>query len=59
MGYYWSQERVEQEISRLVGEAFDSALRVKREEQLSLRLAAAVLAVKRLAAAAGLRGMHA
>jgi glutamate dehydrogenase/leucine dehydrogenase len=59
MGYYWPAERVTHDVRDLVGQAFDHAMKISTEEAIPLRLAAAVLAVKRLAAAAGLRGAHA
>ena len=58
MGYYWTAQRVEQEVSRIVGQAFDSAMQIKRERRTPLRLAAAVLAVQRVAEAARMRGMY-
>lgn len=59
MGYYWSPERMQQEVSQIVSRAFDQAMEIAREESIPLRLAAAVLAVKRIVQAARLRGIYA
>jgi glutamate dehydrogenase/leucine dehydrogenase len=59
MGYYWPAERMQEEVREIVGRAFENAMEIARSEALPLRLAAAVLAVRRLAAAATLRGVYA
>ena len=59
MGYYWSVPRVQGEVREIVGRAFDSAMEIAVEEKIPLRLAAAILAVKRMARAAELRGVYA
>lgn len=59
MGYYWVADRMQEEVSQIVGRAFDQAMEIAKKESISLRLAAAVLAVKRVVTAAGLRGVYA
>lgn len=59
MGYYWTAERVQDEVREIVGLTFANAMEIARQEHIPLRLACAVLAVKRLAKAASLRGVYA
>lgn len=59
MGYYWTAERIQQEVRDIVGGAFDAAMEIAAAEHIPLRLASAVLAVRRLAKAAELRGVYA
>jgi glutamate dehydrogenase/leucine dehydrogenase len=59
MGYYWPADRLREEVCDIVGHGFDSAMKVSTEKRIPLRLAAAVLAVERLAAVVGLRGTYA
>jgi glutamate dehydrogenase/leucine dehydrogenase len=58
VGYYWSGDRLRQEVCDLVGQGFDRAMKIAVEEAIPLRLAAAVLAVKRLAEVVRLRGAY-
>jgi glutamate dehydrogenase/leucine dehydrogenase len=58
MGYYWPAEQVRRDVCDLVGQAFDAAMQVAEADAIPLRLAAAVVAVKRLAAAVRLRGAY-
>lgn len=58
-GYYWAHERVHGEMQKIIGSAFDSVMALARKNSASMRLAAAVLAVGRIARAAELRGVYA
>jgi len=58
-GYYWGPELLQKEVENVVGKAFDSVLNISQKEKIPFRLAAAILAVKRLSSAAGLRGIYA
>lgn len=58
-GYYWPADRMQEEVSRIVGKAFDGAIELMKKESIPLRLAAAIVAVKRVAKAAKLRGLYA
>ncbi len=59
MGYVWDAERVEQALAQLLEQAFDTAVKTAQREQIPLRLAAAVLAVKRIVQASTMRGAYA
>jgi glutamate dehydrogenase (NAD(P)+) len=59
MGYYWTAERMDEEVTNIVGRAFDKALDIAVRDSIPLRLAAATLAVKRVADTARLRGVYA
>jgi len=58
MGYYWKEPRVTREIQRLVGRAFDECSKVMEEEDIPMRLAASVCALRGIVRAAELRGSH-
>jgi glutamate dehydrogenase (NAD(P)+) len=58
MGYYWPEESVRQDVCDIVGRGFDGAMKIAVEDSIPLRLAAAVVAVKRLAAVVRLRGAY-
>lgn len=58
-GYYWTEEMLNSEIVQIVGRAFDNVVSIMKEEKVPMRTAAAMLAVKRVATAAGLRGIYA
>lgn len=59
LGYYWPVERTQNEVRDVVGSAFEGSMEIARSGLIPLRLASAVLAVKRLAKAAELRGVYA
>lgn len=58
-GYYWTEERNRDEISKIVDKAMDEVIEISSNEKIPLRLAAAVIAVKRISKAASLRGVYA
>jgi glutamate dehydrogenase (NAD(P)+) len=58
IGYYWPADRLRGDVRDIVGQAFDSAMQIAGEEKIPLRLAAAVLAVRRLATVVRLRGAY-
>lgn len=58
-GYYWLPEKINADIKRILSDAFDKTMELSKKNSLSLRLAAAVLAVQRVARAAELRGVYA
>ena len=58
-GYYWLPEKVNSEIQNIISNAFDKTMEQSKKHSISMRLAAAVLAVQRIAKAAELRGVYA
>ena len=54
--YFWKLERINKELKRILVEAFEEVYKVSKERKISLRTAAYVLAVSRIAKAIELRG---
>jgi len=54
--YFWKLERINKELKRILVEAFEEVYKVSKERNISLRTAAYVLAVSRIAKAIELRG---
>lgn len=55
--YYWDLERVNKELKRIMLNAFDSVWDLAQEKSVSLRSAAYIIAVSRVAKAIELRGI--
>lgn len=55
--YFWELERVNDELRKIIVKAFENVWKVANEEDLSLRTAAYVIAVNRVAKAIELRGL--
>lgn len=58
-GYYWLPEKVNLEIQKIIDNSIDKTMELSKNHSISMRLAAAVLAVQRIARAAELRGVYA
>jgi glutamate dehydrogenase (NAD(P)+) len=54
----WDAERVDRELKEVMHAAFDAILEARKEFETDLRTAAFVVAIRRVAEAARLRGMH-
>jgi glutamate dehydrogenase/leucine dehydrogenase len=55
-GYYWEEEEVNQKLQRIMSEAFGQVWEIHKQKNVNLRLAAYILALKRVADAISLRG---
>jgi glutamate dehydrogenase (NAD(P)+) len=55
--YYWSEERVNQELKEIITRAFEETYKISMKEQVNMRIAAYMLAVGRVASALKLRGI--
>jgi len=55
--FRWSAERVDQELTRLMGSAYDAVAATAIEHQTSIRTAAFMVAIRRVARAMELRGV--
>lgn len=55
--FRWTAERVDTELTRIMGAAYDHVSRTAAERRVSLRTAAFVVAIQRVAAAVQLRGV--
>ena len=57
-GYYWGEEEVEQKEKDAMKKAFDAIYKIKEEYNVSMREAAYMHSIKRVAAAMKLRGWY-
>jgi glutamate dehydrogenase (NAD(P)+) len=55
--YFWDLERINKELKRIILEAFEEVYKLHKEREISLRTAAYVIAVQRIATAIELRGI--
>ncbi len=55
--YFWNIERIYRELKKILIEAFENVYRISKERNVSLRTAAYILAISRVAKAIELRGI--
>ena len=55
--YFWKLERINEELKRIIIEAFEETYKISKERNFSLRTAAYTIAVSRVAKAIELRGI--
>jgi glutamate dehydrogenase (NAD(P)+) len=55
--YFWKLERINAELKRIIIEAFEETYKISEERHISLRTAAYIIAVSRIAKAIELRGI--
>lgn len=59
MGYYWSEERVQEDLKRFMDRAFMSVLDESVKHKVNMRVAAFMVGIERVIRAAELRGLYA
>ena len=59
MGYYWSEERVNEDLEKIMVQAFKEVMAAAREYKVKMRTAAFITGIKRVTKAAELRGLYA
>ena len=59
MGYYWTEERVNQDLQRIMTTAFDEVYTTMQRRRVSMRIAAFMVAIRRVTEASELRGLYA
>ncbi|HWP81165.1 MAG TPA: Glu/Leu/Phe/Val dehydrogenase [Bacteroidota bacterium] len=59
IGYFWSLERVNRRLERMMKEAFDSVFNTAEKYNVTLRIGAYVLAIDKVARTLKLRGIYA
>ena len=59
MGYYWTEERVNQDLQRIMVTAFDEVYTTMQRRRVSMRIAAFMVAIRRVTEASELRGLYA
>ncbi|MFX1555571.1 MAG: glutamate dehydrogenase, partial [Promethearchaeota archaeon] len=55
--YFWDLERVNQELKKIIVDAFENVYNISKEKNLPLRTAAYIIAISRVAKAIELRGI--
>ena len=55
--YFWDLERINKELKRIIIEAFEDVYKISKDRAISLRTAAYIIAVSRIAKAFELRGI--
>lgn len=58
-GYFWSEERVNRRLNRMMRNAFDNVFEVSEKYGITLRQAAYVYSIKRVATTLNMRGIYA
>ena len=58
-GYFWTEERVNRRLNRMMRDAFDNLYKVSEEYDITLRQAAYVYAINKVAATLKMRGIYA
>lgn len=56
-GYYWEEDEVDQKLQKIMVDAFDAVVALRKEHGTSMREAAFLLGIKRLSDALALRGI--
>jgi glutamate dehydrogenase/leucine dehydrogenase len=59
MGYYWSEERINQDLKMIMDNAFHNVLHTSLHHKVPMRTAAFIVGIQRVAKAAELRGLYA
>jgi glutamate dehydrogenase (NAD(P)+) len=59
MGYYWTNERVQEDLKRMMETAFAAVLETSLRYDVPMRTAAFIVAIQRVVKAAELRGLYA
>jgi glutamate dehydrogenase (NAD(P)+) len=59
IGYYWTEQRVNEDLRRIMENAFDEVYALSRQRRVSMRIAAFMLAIQRVTGAAEMRGLYA
>jgi glutamate dehydrogenase (NAD(P)+) len=59
IGYYWPEQRVNEDLKRIMETAFDEVYALSRRRRASMRIAAFMLAIQRVKEAAEMRGLYA
>lgn len=59
MGYYWTEARVVEDLRRIMDSAFDEVDATRRRRRVSMRIAAFMVAIRRVTEASEMRGLYA
>ena len=59
MGYYWPEKRVNDDLQRIMEAAFDEVYTTARQRRVTMRIAAFMVAIRRVTEASEMRGLYA
>ena len=59
MGYYWTEQRVNDDLQRIMETAFDEVYTTMQRRRVSMRIAAFMVAIRRVTEASEMRGLYA
>lgn len=59
MGYYWRDERIQEDLSRIMQQSFNAVLETSLKYKINMRIAAFVVGIQRVIKASELRGLYA
>jgi glutamate dehydrogenase (NAD(P)+) len=59
MGYYWTADRVQEDLERMMNTAFAEVLKTSLAYKIPMRTAAFVVSIERVVKASELRGLYA
>src|SRR5688572_9299646 len=59
MGYYWPEQRVNEDLQRIMEAAFDEVYTTMQRRRVSMRIAAFMVAIRRVTEASEMRGLYA
>jgi glutamate dehydrogenase (NAD(P)+) len=59
MGYYWTEERVNEDLQRIMESSFDKVYDTMKKKRVSMRIAAFMVAIQRVTEASEMRGLYA
>ena len=59
MGYYWTEDRVNQDLKRIMETSFDKVHETMKKKRVSMRIAAFMVAIQRVTEASEMRGLYA
>lgn len=59
MGYYWSADRVQEDLERIMVKAFNEVYQTSRKYRVNMRIAAFIVAIDRVTKASEIRGLYA
>ena len=57
LGYFWTEDRVNRRADRVMKQAFDNVYKVSRKHKCSMRTAAYIVSIKKVADTSSLRGI--
>jgi glutamate dehydrogenase (NAD(P)+) len=59
MGYYWTNERIQEDLSRMMRSSFQAVLATSKQYNVNMRIAAFIVAIQRVTRASEMRGLYA